>query len=43
MSQIGFDYVIGENPTEGFEKQSFYTVALKFRLNLGGNKTKEVL
>ncbi|MDI9877975.1 hypothetical protein [Flectobacillus longus] len=43
MSQIGFDYTIGENPTEGFEKQSFYTVALKFRLNLGGNKTKVIL
>ncbi len=31
-AKIGFDYVNGENPSKGFQKQSFYAVTLKIKL-----------
>ena len=32
QAKIGFDYIKGEDPTENFEKQSFYAISLKVKL-----------
>lgn len=31
-AKVGFDYTNGENPTKGFEKQSYYSINLKVKL-----------
>lgn len=41
--KIGFDYTTGEDPTKGFEKQSFYAILLKVKLSIAPQTVNIVL